>query len=106
MDHSKLCKQWVQGEPCVRPAGHPADGPNAQDGGHQPLCYARKSGLPCPKPMGHDGDHEPLDVKTRDAEDGTPEEERQEPQEPVTLTGPEALRKMLERKKSLTPLPE
>jgi hypothetical protein len=111
MDHSKLCKQWVHGEPCVRPAGHGPDGDgdgDGEDGGHRPLCYARKGGLPCPKPMGHDGDHEPMDVKTRDAEEGeTPEEGRNgESEEPKTLTGPEAMAKMLARKRELTQLPE
>lgn len=65
MGHDQICKQWVDGQPCVRPTGH--------DGEHAPLCWAQKAGMPCHMPQGHDGDHEPLNVKTRN--DETPAEE-------------------------------
>lgn len=92
MSHEQLCQRWVSGEPCVRPDGH--------DGEHAPLCWARKAGMPCHKPMGHDGDHEPMHVMTRDNGDSGTETRS------TTLTGPEAMRRMFERKKNLTQLPE
>ena len=103
----QLCMRFHHGEPCVRPAGHPADGPNAADGGHAGLCWGRHDGLPCNQHMGHEGDHTPVTVASRDNEDEPAEQRAEEdPKPPVTLTGPEAIRKMMERKKSLTALPE
>ena len=96
LGHDQICKEWTDGQPCVRPKDH--------DGEHAPLCWSHKSGLPCHMPMGHDGDHEPMNVHTREAEAAEPEQ-RGNP-EPGTLSGPEAMRKMLNRKKTLTALPE
>jgi hypothetical protein len=71
MDHANLCKQWVAGEPCVRPKGHDVPPGDAEDG-HKPMCWGRKNGLPCNHPAGHEGDHEPVQVKSRS--DETPAE--------------------------------
>lgn len=54
MAHENLCRRYVHGEPCVRPAGH-ADDCNGP-------CYGRKDGLPCSQPGGHEGDHEPMAI--------------------------------------------
>lgn len=108
MEHGKLCKQWTDGQPCVRPAGHPAapdekvaGAKMGDEDGHAPLCWSHKSGLPCAKPLGHEGEHEPLNVKTRDAEDAAdaPEEHR-------TDSPREALTRLFDAKAKLTQLPE
>jgi|ERR1700722_4985747 len=109
-DVSQLCMRYHHGEPCVRPAGHPADGADAEDGGHAGLCYGRHNGMPCNQHMGHEGQHTPVTVASR-SEEGEPEETCSEeqppaPPAPTTLSGPEAMRKMFERKKGLTQLPE
>jgi HK97 family phage prohead protease len=107
-DVSQLCMRYHHGEPCVRPAGHPADGDQAAEGGHAGLCYGRNNGMPCNQHMGHEGQHTPVTVASRDGEtEGEePEQRNDEPPAPVTLSGPEALAKMLARKKNLTELPE
>lgn len=98
-----LCMRYHHGEPCVRPIGHPADGPDAEEGGHAGLCWGRRDGLPCNQHMGHDGDHTPVTVASR-SDEGEAPEQRSEPT-PATLTGPEAMARMFARKKTLTQLP-
>lgn len=101
----QLCMRFHHGEPCVRPTGHPADGPHADEGGHAGLCWGRHDGLPCNQHEGHDGQHTPMTVASRDAEEDPAEQREQEP-EKKTLSGPEALAQMFARKKLLTQLPE
>jgi hypothetical protein len=101
-EFGQMCRKYIAGEPCVRPAGH--DG--HEDGsGCKGLCWGRHNGLPCNQEQDHEGPHTPIRVDSR-SEEGEPSEERQEEAEPVTMTGPEAMRKMFERKKALTALPE
>lgn len=47
-----------------------------------------------------------MTVAGRSAEEDEPEQRSDEPPAPVTLSGPEALKKMLDRKKNLTELPD
>ena len=101
----QLCMRYHHGEPCVRPAGHDSDG---DDDGHAGLCYGRHNGMPCNQHQGHEGPHTPMTVASRDGEEAAePAETRsEETPAPVTLSAPEAIAKMLKRKKELTPLPE
>jgi hypothetical protein len=92
MDNSKLCMRFHHGEPCVRPTGHPADGPGAAEGGHAGLCFGRKEGLPCNQHDGHDGDHTPITVASRS--DETPAETPETPQAELSL---EEARKLAEK---------
>jgi HK97 family phage prohead protease len=101
----QLCMRFHHGEPCVRPSGHAADGPNSAEGGHAGLCWGRHDGLPCNQHEGHEGMHTPMSVASRDGEQES-EERSEEPPAPVTLSGPEALAKMFARKKNLTQLPD
>jgi uncharacterized protein len=102
-----LCMRYHHGEPCVRPTGHPADGPHADEGGHAGLCWGRHDGLPCNQHEGHDGMHSPMTVASRDGEEAAGEtEERTEEPAPTTMSGPEAMAKMIARRKVLTQLPE
>jgi uncharacterized protein len=103
----QLCMRFHHGEPCVRPTGHPADGDNAAEGGHAGLCWGRHDGLPCNQHMGHEGMHTPITVASRDGENAEPEPEKREGEPEVpNLSGPEAMRKMMDRRKTLTALPE
>jgi uncharacterized protein len=103
----QLCMRFHHGEPCVRPSGHPADGDNAAEGGHAGLCWGRHDGLPCNQHMGHEGGHTPITVASRDGADAEPEPEKREGEPEVpNLSGPEAMRKMMDRRKTLTALPE
>lgn len=104
----QLCMRFHHGEPCVRPAGHPADGANSDEGGHAGLCWGRHDGLPCNQHEGHEGMHTPMTVASRDGEtEGeTPEQRSEEEPEPVTLSPVQAMAKMFEAKKRLTPLPD
>jgi uncharacterized protein len=104
----QLCMRFHHGEPCVRPTGHPADGPNSAEGGHAGLCWGRHDGLPCNQHADHEGMHTPISVASRDGEieGDAPEQRSEEPAEPVTLSPVEAMAKMFERKKTLTQLPE
>jgi Escherichia/Staphylococcus phage prohead protease len=103
----QLCMRYHHGEPCVRPAGHPADGDNAAEGGHAGLCWGRHDGLPCNQHMGHEGGHTPVTVASRDGGDADGEPEKQdEPEQPRTDSPAEAMARMFARKKTLTPLPE
>jgi uncharacterized protein len=99
----QLCMRFHHGEPCVRPAGHAADGPNSAEGGHAGLCWGRHDGLPCNQHEGHEPPHTPLTVASRSEEGDEPEKRAAET---TTLSGPEALRKMFERGKTLTELPD
>lgn len=76
----QLCMRYHHGEPCVRPSGHPADGPHAEEGGHAGLCWGRQDGMPCNQHEGHDGDHTPITVASRDGSEAENalEETRQE----------------------------
>jgi len=105
-DTSQLCMRFHHGEPCVRPAGHPADGPHADEGGHAGLCWGRHDGLPCNQHESHDGEHTPMTVASRENEEEPEQRSETEPAPPVTLSGPEAMRQMFERKKNLTQLPD
>jgi HK97 family phage prohead protease len=87
-----LCMRFHHGEPCVRPAGHAADGPNAAEGGHAGLCYGRADGLPCNQHDGHDGNHTPMHVASRDGEEATPPAET--PEQALSV---EEARKMLDK---------
>jgi hypothetical protein len=102
----QLCMRFHHGEPCVRPSGHAADGPNAADGGHAGLCWGRHDGLPCNQHADHEGGHTPMSVASRENEEEEPEQRSEETPAPVTLSGPEAMRQMFERKKTLTQLPD
>jgi hypothetical protein len=91
--------------------GHPADGDNAAEGGHAGLCWGRHDGLPCNQHTGHEGRHTPVTVASRAGEDAEPEPEKRDgepetPAAPEGLSPVEAMRKMFERKKTLTALPE
>jgi HK97 family phage prohead protease len=98
----QLCMRFHHGEPCVRPTGHPANGVNADEGGHAGLCWGRHDGLPCNQHEGHEGMHTPLTVASRENEETS--EQRSDP-EPPTLTSVEAMQRMFARKKTLTQLP-
>jgi HK97 family phage prohead protease len=114
----KLCMRYHHGEPCVRPTGHgPFSGtmPESHDhddpdnpDDHRGLCWGRHDGLPCNQHAGHEGSHAPMPVASRDGEvEGEqPEQRSEETPEPATLTAPEAMAKMLARKKNLTALPD
>ena len=104
--YDQLCQKYHHGEPCIRPDGHAADGPAENPAGHAGMCWGRHNGLPCNQPDGHTGQHTPMTVNSRSEEGGGQEVRSEEPPAPVTLTGPEAIRKMMDRKKSLTALPE
>jgi hypothetical protein len=114
----KLCMRYHHGEPCVRPTGHGPfrgtdtehldhDDQNPDD--HRGLCWGRHDGLPCNQHSGHEGTHAPMPVASRDG--GTEGEEQRSEETPApsasnTLSGPEAMAKMLARKKNLTALPD
>jgi len=108
----QLCMRFHHGEPCVRPTGHAADGPHAEEGGHAGLCWGRHDGLPCNQHEGHEGQHTPMTVASRDgaAAGGEPETRSEEPvtdpvpEPPKNLSAAEALVKLAERRKSLTAL--
>lgn len=102
----QLCMRFHHGEPCVRPSGHPADGPNAPEGGHAGLCWGRHDGLPCNQHEGHEGTHTPLSVASRDGEEESEQRSEEEPETPATLSAVEAMQRMFARKKTLTPLPD
>jgi uncharacterized protein len=95
-----MCRKYVDGEPCVMGTGH--------DGDCAGRCYGRPNGLPCAMVQGHGGQHTPMEVddgagrgpgRPRNR-DGAETQDAQE-QEKRTLSGPEALMRVLERKKSL-----
>ncbi len=102
----QLCMRFHHGEPCVRPAGHEADGPSAAEGGHAGLCWGRHDGLPCNQHEGHEGMHTPLTVASRDAgTDGeTPETRTEEPEAKTGLSPVQALSRLAERRRTLTHL--
>ena len=104
----QLCMRFHHGEPCVRPAGHPADGDNSAEGGHAGLCWGRHDGLPCNQHQGHEGTHTPVTVASRDGEteEDKPETRSEEEPELKTESPVEALARMFARKKTLTPLPD
>lgn len=113
----KLCMRYHHGEPCVRPTGHgPFAGSDAErmdhddqnPDDHRGLCWGRHDGLPCNQHSGHEGTHAPMPVASRDGETEGEEQRNDEPATPApnTLTAPEAMAKMLARKKGLTVLPD
>ena len=61
--------------------------------------------MPCNQHMGHEGQHTPVTVASRDGEEES-EQRSEETPAPNTLTAPEAMAKMLARKKNLTALPD
>ncbi len=108
-----LCMRFHHGEPCVRPAGHgPLEGKLAEAANpqhHRGLCWGRQDGLPCNQHQDHDGEHTPMTVASRDGEvEGDAPEQRSEeepaPPAPTTLAAPEAIAKLLARKRALTEL--
>jgi HK97 family phage prohead protease len=112
----QLCMRFHHGEPCVRPAGHgpfagsasrDMDGDDNKDD-HRGLCYGRHNGMQCNQHDGHDGSHTPMTVASRDGETEGEEQRSEETPAPAatTLTAPEAMAKMLARKKNLTALPD
>jgi uncharacterized protein len=102
-EYAQMCRKYCHGEPCVRPAGH--DG-NDDGSGCKGLCWGRHNGMPCNQEQDHEGQHTPMRVDSRDVEN-EPEEARTESEpELKTLSGPEAMAKMFERKRSLTQLPD
>lgn len=100
-NHETMCRKYVDGEPCVRGAGH--------DGDCAGRCYGRPHGLPCAMVQGHGGGHTPMEAddgegrgpgrpRNRDAgdtEDAAEAESR-------TLSGPEALAEAFRMRGSLT----
>lgn len=103
-NHDQMCRQYVQGEPCVKAAGH--------DGDHAQRCHGGQweHGMPCAKVDGHNGPHVPMAVddgepqkgpgrpKKRDAEDASEGEEKR------TMSGPEALAAVYALRERLTVL--
>jgi hypothetical protein len=109
----QLCMRYHHGEPCVRPANHgPFKGTDvndmdADDDGHRSLCWGRHDGLQCNQHQGHEGRHTPMTVHSRSGEEESEQRSEETPEPAVTtLTAPEAMAKMLTRKKNLTALPD
>ncbi len=105
-DHAAMCKQYTDGEPCVKGTGH--------DGDHAPRCrsgeYGTGTACPCAKPSGHMGPHVPMAVddeqpqkgpgrpKKRDGEDAGQEDEVR------TLSGLAAIAAAMDMRQKLTPI--
>lgn len=91
--HDQMCKQYTDGEPCVKGTGHGDD--------HAPRCkggeYGTATGLPCAKVSGHNGPHVPIaiDDEAKKSGPGRPKmrdgEEAGQGEEKRTLSGPAAL---------------
>lgn len=106
-NYDQLCQKYHHGEPCIRPDGHPADGPADNPAGHKGMCWGRHNGLPCNQPDGHEGNHTPMTVNSRSDEgEGTEVRSDEAVPEPTTLSGPQAMAQMFTRKKGLTQLPD